>query len=60
MTITFIAVDIDGILLDGRSQLPDINRQAIVNARARGIGNRAGYRDAGTICDADCPQFPAL
>src|SRR5260370_28004399 len=37
MTIRFIALDIDGTLLDGRSQLPDINRQAIVNAAARGI-----------------------
>src|SRR5258705_7364341 len=37
MGIRFIALDIDGTLLDGRSQLPDINRQAIVNAAARGI-----------------------
>ncbi len=32
-----IALDIDGTLLDGRSQLPDINREAVVNAEARGI-----------------------
>src|ERR1700731_1096808 len=37
MTIRLIALDIDGTLLDGRSQLPDINRQAIVDASARGI-----------------------
>jgi len=37
MTIRLIALDIDGTLLDGRSQLPEINRQAIVNAAARGI-----------------------
>ena len=37
MGIRLIALDIDGTLLDGRSQLPDINRQAIVNAAARGI-----------------------
>src|ERR1700676_5240362 len=37
MAIRLIALDIDGTLLDGRSQLPDINRQAIVDASARGI-----------------------
>src|ERR1700704_3706676 len=37
MPIRLIALDIDGTLLDGRSQLPDINRQAIVNAAAPGI-----------------------
>src|ERR1700686_2469441 len=37
MAIRLIALDIDGTLLDGRSQLPDINRQAILDAAARGI-----------------------
>src|SRR3979490_1037081 len=37
MGIRFIALDIDGTLLDGQSQLPDINRQAISDAAARGI-----------------------
>jgi HAD superfamily hydrolase (TIGR01484 family) len=37
MPIRLIALDIDGTLLDSRSQLPEINRQAIVNASARGI-----------------------
>src|SRR3977135_3309425 len=37
MGIRFIALDIDGTLLDGRSQLPDINRKAVADAAARGI-----------------------
>src|SRR5260221_13092532 len=37
MAIRLIALDIDGTLLDAQSQLPDINRQAIVDAVARGI-----------------------
>jgi len=37
MPIRLIALDIDGTLLDARSQLPDINRQAILDAAARGI-----------------------
>ena len=37
MAIRLIALDIDGTLLDAQSQLPDINRQAIMNAAARGI-----------------------
>jgi Cof subfamily protein (haloacid dehalogenase superfamily) len=37
MAIRLIALDIDGTLLDGKSQLPDINRRAIVDAAARGI-----------------------
>jgi len=37
MPIRLIALDIDGTLLDGQSQLPDINRQAILDAAARGI-----------------------
>jgi Cof subfamily protein (haloacid dehalogenase superfamily) len=37
MAIRLIALDIDGTLLDAQSQLPDINRQAIVDAAARGI-----------------------
>src|ERR1700730_716207 len=37
MPIRLIALDIDGTLLDGDSQLPDINRQAILDAAARGI-----------------------
>src|SRR6202049_1142466 len=37
MAIRLIALDIDGTLLDGRSQLPDMNRQARVDAAARGI-----------------------
>jgi Cof subfamily protein (haloacid dehalogenase superfamily) len=37
MAIRLIALDIDGTLLDGQSQLPDINRQAILEAAARGI-----------------------
>jgi len=32
-----IALDIDGTLLDCRSRLPDVNRQAVVDATARGI-----------------------
>ena len=37
MPIRLIALDIDGTLLDGQSQLPDINRQAVLDAAARGI-----------------------
>jgi Cof subfamily protein (haloacid dehalogenase superfamily) len=37
MPIRLIALDIDGTLLDGQSKLPDINRQAILDAAARGI-----------------------
>jgi Cof subfamily protein (haloacid dehalogenase superfamily) len=37
MAVRLIALDIDGTLLDERSQLPDINRRAIVDAAARGI-----------------------
>jgi len=37
MPIRLIALDIDGTLLDGQSQLPGINRQAILDAAARGI-----------------------
>ena len=37
MTIRLIALDIDGTLLDDRSQLPDINRKAVSDAAARGI-----------------------
>jgi Cof subfamily protein (haloacid dehalogenase superfamily) len=37
MPVRLIALDIDGTLLDDRSRLPDINRQAIVDAAARGI-----------------------
>src|ERR1700738_21168 len=37
MAIRLIALDIDGTLLHGRSQLPDINRRAILDASARGI-----------------------
>ncbi len=35
--IRLIAIDIDGTLLDSRSQLPDANREAIETAVARGI-----------------------
>src|SRR5450759_4554404 len=37
MGVRLIALDIDGTLLDCRSQLPDINRRAVVDAAARGI-----------------------
>jgi Cof subfamily protein (haloacid dehalogenase superfamily) len=37
MGLRLIALDIDGTLLDDRSQLPDINRQAVSDAAARGI-----------------------
>jgi Cof subfamily protein (haloacid dehalogenase superfamily) len=37
MGIRLIALDIDGTLLDNRSQLPDINRKAVADAAARGI-----------------------
>jgi Cof subfamily protein (haloacid dehalogenase superfamily) len=38
MSIQLIALDIDGTLLDSRSQLPEENRRAIEEAAARGIG----------------------
>src|SRR5579864_8800398 len=37
MPVRLIALDIDGTLLDDRSQLPDINRKAVSDAAARGI-----------------------
>src|SRR6202158_2899673 len=37
MAIRLIALDIDGTLLDGRSQLPAISGQGILDAAARGI-----------------------
>jgi Cof subfamily protein (haloacid dehalogenase superfamily) len=37
MPIRLIALDMDGTLLDERSRLPDVNRDAIVEASARGI-----------------------
>jgi Cof subfamily protein (haloacid dehalogenase superfamily) len=37
MPVRLIALDIDGTLLDERSQLPAINRDAVVDASARGI-----------------------
>jgi Cof subfamily protein (haloacid dehalogenase superfamily) len=37
MAIRLIALDIDGTLLDDRSQLPSANRKAITEAAARGI-----------------------
>src|SRR6202171_2841827 len=37
MAIRLIALDIDGTLLYGQSQLPDVNRRAILDAAARGI-----------------------
>src|ERR1700686_3244534 len=37
MPVRLIALDIDGTLLDDRSQLPEINRQAVAEAAARGI-----------------------
>jgi Cof subfamily protein (haloacid dehalogenase superfamily) len=37
MAIRLIALDIDGTLLDAKSELPDINRRAILDAVARGI-----------------------
>jgi Cof subfamily protein (haloacid dehalogenase superfamily) len=35
--IRLLAIDIDGTLLDSRARLPDANRDAIVEAHARGI-----------------------
>ncbi len=35
--IRLLAIDIDGTLLDGRGQLPDVNRDALVEASAHGI-----------------------
>jgi Cof subfamily protein (haloacid dehalogenase superfamily) len=35
--IRLIAIDIDGTLLDSRGRLPDVHRDAIVDARERGI-----------------------
>jgi Cof subfamily protein (haloacid dehalogenase superfamily) len=37
MPVRLIALDIDGTLLDGQSQLPEINRRAVADASARGI-----------------------
>jgi Cof subfamily protein (haloacid dehalogenase superfamily) len=37
MPVKLIAMDIDGTLLDGNSQVPDANRDAIVEAVAQGI-----------------------
>lgn len=37
MAIRLIAMDIDGTLLDNRHELPDANRDAILEAHARGI-----------------------
>jgi 5-amino-6-(5-phospho-D-ribitylamino)uracil phosphatase len=37
MPIRLIAMDIDGTLLDSRHELPDVNRDAIVEAHARGV-----------------------
>ena len=37
MPVRLIALDIDGTLLDDRSQLPEINRRAVAEASARGI-----------------------
>jgi Cof subfamily protein (haloacid dehalogenase superfamily) len=37
MPVRLIAIDIDGTLLDERSQLPAINRNAVAEAAARGI-----------------------
>jgi Cof subfamily protein (haloacid dehalogenase superfamily) len=37
MPVRLIALDIDGTLLDERSQLPAINRDAVADASARGI-----------------------
>ncbi len=37
MPVRLIALDIDGTLLDDRSQLPEINRKAVAEASARGI-----------------------
>src|SRR5580693_5606312 len=37
MPVRFIALDIDGTLLDGASALPEANRRAVEAAVARGI-----------------------
>jgi Cof subfamily protein (haloacid dehalogenase superfamily) len=37
MAVRFIALDLDGTLLDGQSKLPDVNRDAVVAAAGRGI-----------------------
>lgn len=37
MPVRLIALDIDGTLLDDRSRLPEINRDAVAEAAARGI-----------------------
>lgn len=37
MVVKLIALDIDGTLLDGRSHVPDANREAITDAVGRGI-----------------------
>src|SRR5258708_36926072 len=35
--IRLLAIDIDGTLLDGRGRLPDVNRDALIDAAARGL-----------------------
>ena len=35
--IRLLAIDIDGTLLDSRGRLPDVNREAVVAAHARGV-----------------------
>ena len=35
--IRLLAIDIDGTLLDGRGRLPDVNRDALIEASARGL-----------------------
>jgi Cof subfamily protein (haloacid dehalogenase superfamily) len=35
--IRLLAIDIDGTLLDGRGQLPDVHRDAVVDAASRGV-----------------------
>lgn len=37
MPIRLIAMDIDGTLLDNRHELPDANREAIIEAHSRGV-----------------------
>ena len=37
MAVRLIALDIDGTLLDESSNLPDVNRRAVMDATARGI-----------------------
>ena len=35
--IRLLAIDIDGTLLDSRGRLPDVHRDALVDAAAQGI-----------------------